>query len=205
MTDLLTVEIEPRGAIEIRSATVTDVRYPKREIELVVMPYDEMTVVEYHGRMIREICTRGAFDGVERRANRVKVNRDHDLARTCGRAVALHPSRDEGLVAELRISQTPLGDETLALAEDGVLDASAGFAVFPGGERWLENRQLRRLDKCWLGHIGLVPEPAYEGAQVLALRSSSPPAAGAERVPTPNLDLIRSWKLEEEWRSRFGD
>lgn len=205
------LDLAPRGAMEIRSAQVVEVRYPQRIIELIAMPYEELTVVEHpvgSGRLIREICSRGAYDGVERRANRVKVNRDHDLARTCGRAVALHPSREVGLVAELRIAQTPLGDETLALAEDEILDASAGFLPFPnGGEEWLEQRSLRRLHRCWLGHIALVPDPAYEGANVLALRSASESHRSPEtpRAPTPNLDLIRQWRLEESYRAQFGD
>ena len=62
---------------------------------------------------------RGAFDGIQRRPNRIKVNRDHNLERTVGKAVAFHPSRDEGLVAEVKISRTLLGDETLSLGRRG--------------------------------------------------------------------------------------
>ena len=40
-----------------------------------------------------------------------------------------------GLVAELQIAKTLLGDETLALADDRCLDASVGFGVHPDGER----------------------------------------------------------------------
>lgn len=209
MTDIDVAELDsprPLGLIELRAAQVVEVRYPERLIDIVAMPYEQVALVEYpvgSGRMIREICTRGAFDGVQRRANRVKVNRDHDLTRTVGRCRALFPSRSEGLVAEMKIASTPLGDETLALAEDGVLDASAGFLPFPGGEQWLETRSLRRLNKCWLGHIALVPDPAYEGANMLALRSS---VAGevlttlhGEPVATPNLDMVRLWDLEQRF------
>jgi HK97 family phage prohead protease len=192
----------PLGVIEVRSAQLVDVRYPQRLIDIVVMPYEQEAVVEFQGRLIREVCSRGAYDGVQRRANRVKVNRDHDITRTVGRCRALYPSRDEGLVAEIKVAATPLGDETLALAEDGVLDASAGFLPFPGGEQWLENRSLRRLVKCWLGHIAMVPDPAYEGANMLALRTATvgeilPPAP----VLTPNLDAMRLWELEHRFDS----
>ena len=71
-----------------------------------------------------ESIAQGAFDGIERRANRVRVNRDHELQRTVGRAVTFHPSREDGLVAELKIAKTELGDETLQLADEGILDAS---------------------------------------------------------------------------------
>jgi HK97 family phage prohead protease len=179
----------PAGALEIRSAQQLEVSFPRRLIELVVMPYESETVVPHEGRMIREVCSRGAFDGIERRANRVRVNRDHQAERTVGRAVAFHPSREVGLVAELRIAQTPLGDETLTLAEDGILDASAGFLPFPGGESWPE-RGLRRLSKVWLGHIAMTPDPAYLDAEVLSVRTADAPPS----TSTPRLDEVRAWR-----------
>jgi HK97 family phage prohead protease len=200
------VDVKPAGVVEVRNAPLIEVRYPQRIIELIAMPYEQLAVVEHpvgSGRLIREICSRGAYDGVQRRANRVKVNRDHEIARTVGRCLTLHPSRSEGLVAELKIAATPLGDETLALAADGILDASAGFLPFPGTEQWLENRTLRRLTKCWLGHIALTPEPAYEGANMLAMRGAvdRQPSRPATPVPTPNLDQVRLWELEQRFNS----
>jgi len=193
-----TIDERPRGELLFRAATVVGVSFPERVIEMVVMPYEEETLVERAGRMVREIITRGAFDGIERRANRIKVNRDHQTERTVGRAVALHPSREEGLVGEIRIAKTPLGDETLTLADDGILDASAGFLPFPGGEKW-ETRNRVRMLKCWLGHIALVADPAYEGARVLAVRASSPGGVELvdEPIVTPNLDAVRAWRLQE--------
>jgi len=146
--------------LEIRSAELTAVRFADRIIDLVVVPWEAPAVVPDQGRMIREVFTRGAFAGIERRANRVRVNRDHNLERTIGRALTFH-DRDEGLVAEVRIANTPLGQETLELADEGALDASAGFLPMPGGESWHERRTLRRISKAWLGHIALTPDPAY--------------------------------------------
>jgi HK97 family phage prohead protease len=193
---------EPQGELEFRSARQIGVSFPERIIELVVMPYEEETLVPYRGRMVTEVCSRGAFDGIERRANRVRVNRDHDVKRTVGRAVAFHPSREEGLVAELKIARTELGEETLVLAEEELLDASAGFLPFAGGERW-ETRARRRLTKCWLGHVALTPEPAFEGAKVLSVRAAAA-AAGEpveEPLQTPNLDRLRLAELE----ARYAD
>ena len=181
----------------IRSASLRDVSFPERTIEVVVMPYEETTLVEYEGRMVEEVVSRGAFDGIERRPNRVKVNRDHDVTRTCGRTIAFHPGREEGLVAEVKIAKTPLGDETLELAADGILDASAGFLPLPGGMRW-ETRARRRLSKLWLGHIGMTPDPAFEGARVLAVRAGDPPVDGLQ-VATPNLDLIMAQRRADEY------
>jgi HK97 family phage prohead protease len=184
----------PTGALEYRAAKQIGVSFPDRIIELIVMPYEEETVVEHQGRMVREVFSRGAFSGIERRANRIRVNRDHDVTRTVGRAVRLH-NRDDGLVAELRIAQTPLGDETLTLAHEEILDASAGFLPMADGEQW-EGRSLRRLVKAWLGHIAMTPDPAYEGAKVLAVRSqglTEPPSG----IVAPNLAAVKAWELEK--------
>ena len=35
------------------------------------MPYEQETLVERDGRMVFEVCSAGAFDGIERRANRI--------------------------------------------------------------------------------------------------------------------------------------
>jgi hypothetical protein len=62
----------------------------------------------------------------------------------------------------------------------------------PGGEHW-ETRNRVRIRKAWLGHIALVPEPAYEGARVLAVRGKGERAAP---TATPNLDSLRLAELE---------
>jgi HK97 family phage prohead protease len=196
--EMVETETRPAGPLEYRTATQIGVSFPKRTIELVVMPYEEEALVAYGDRMVTEVCSVGAFDGIERRANRVRVNRDHDLTRTVGRAVAFHPSRPDGLVAELRIAQTALGDETLQLADEEILDASAGFLPMPGGEVW-ETRSRRRLNKLWLGHIAMTPDPAYLGAGVLAVRNADTPTPADAAPPTPNLDVVRGWLLGDRY------
>jgi HK97 family phage prohead protease len=201
---------QPTGQLEYRTATMAALSYPKRTIELVVMPYETPTVADYHGRMIREIVTRGAFDGIDQRPNRVKLNRDHDVTRTCGHAVRFHPSRTEGLVAEVKVSRTPLGEETLELANDGDLGASAGFLPMRRTDGTLEEvweeRDFRRLNKVWLGHIAMTPIPAYPGAEVLTVRQQPPAAAPGLGEPpagivvaTPNLDRVRALVLEARY------
>jgi HK97 family phage prohead protease len=181
------LDLVPTGPIEVRTASTVDVSHVRRTIELVVMPYETPTSVAHHGRTVTEIVSRGAFDTIARDGGRVRVNRDHDVQRTIGRAVKFDPNRHEGLIGEVRIARTALGDESLALADDGILDVSAGFGVLSGGERW-ETHSRRRLTKLWLDHVALTPIPAYESARVLAVRN------GQSR--TPNLDRARQLLAE---------
>lgn len=197
----------PKAEIETRSATVTDVRFPERVIDLIVVPYDEIAVVEYHGRLIEESFARGAFGkGIEARASRFLVNLEHDQSKIVGRAQAIHPDRREGLVAEVRIRRGPEGDQVLDDAADLMLGASVGFASLPEHQRW-ETRSRRKIMRAFLGHIGLTWTPAYEGAGILAVRSASPlvdptletqPAA-TQRSLTPNLDSIYAERLRASY------
>lgn len=182
---------------------ITDVSWPERTLEVVAHPYNAEAIVEWQGRMVAESCDPGAYNGIQRRAERIWVCRDHDRARTVGRTRALHPERDEGLVATLQLSRTPLAEETLALASDGVLHASVGFK--PLEHSWSRDRRQVRLTKCWLQHIALTPEPAYEGADVLSVRHGDRQIAEivarvvdavcepAAPVDTPHLDEVRRW------------
>jgi phage head maturation protease len=194
------------GELEFRSSQLADVNYPKRLIELIVMPYESETSVAYRGRAITEICSRGAYAGVEQRTSQIKVNRGHLIDMAVGKTVALHPSRHEGLVAEIRISRTELGEETLILADDGILEASAGFEllrqdggrgpVYPDAEVW-ETRSRRRLNKLRLDHIAMTPDPAYPGARVLSVRSDRQPTEPAQPA-TPNRDRLEIERLRAE-------
>ena len=181
--------------IEFRAATQLGVSFPKRQIELVVMPYEQEAQVVHRGRMIREIVSRGAFEGIDATRRRITVNRGHIPDLVVGKAIAFHPSRAEGLVGELQIAKTDHGDETLALADEGLLDASAGFGVPDGGESWPE-RNLRRLSRLWLDHIAMVPDPAYQGTKVLAVRSHEEATVTTAR---PNLDVVRGWRLADRY------
>ena len=95
----------------------------------------------------------------------------------------------------MKIARTLLGDETLSLAEEEILDASAGFRPMPDGEDWNRDRTEVKITRAWLGHIGLVPEPAYEGAKVLAVRHEGERRAAT----TPNLDQVRAWLMADRY------
>jgi HK97 family phage prohead protease len=197
----------PEGALRFRSGTQLGVSFPKRLIELVVSPYEEPTLVEYRGRMISETIARGAYNGIQRRARSSKpvhANRDHDVTRPVGKVIAFHPSREEGLVAEVKVSRGPLGDETLDMCDDGVLGISAGYrpkSPEHENEKW-EGRNRVRILKAWLGHVAFTAVPAYEGAKVLSVRNADEHNAElveGEQVVTPNLDIVRGWLLTDRF------
>ncbi|HEY7823027.1 MAG TPA: hypothetical protein VIG24_09350, partial [Acidimicrobiia bacterium] len=101
---------KPRAPIEFREATIAGVNFAQRIAELIVVPYEEEALVEYRGELWEESFMRGSFDGLEKRPGRVRANRGHDFNRTVGKAIKHWPSRDEGLVSEIRIAPTDLGD-----------------------------------------------------------------------------------------------
>lgn len=170
MTDE-TTELPQRGPLEVRAVAETlDVDFPERRIRLIVMPYNQQAVVAYRGRPILETCQPGAFEGIEKRHRAPRAFRDHDRRAVFGHAAAFDGTDQRGLIADIEVSPTPLGDETLTLAQAGDLDASAGFNVLRDGERWTSDRQQRTLTKLWLDHIALTADPAYPGAHVLDVR-----------------------------------
>jgi phage head maturation protease len=201
--------------IEVRNAQVADVSYPKRTVTVLVMPYETPAeITTRSGRHFTEIVSKGAYDGVQRR-NNIRANRDHDWSKLAGKVTALYPDRDEGLVADVRMFKTPLGEETLELcAEDG-LAASAGFGLMREGgnsgpvkadaEQWTNNRTVRRLNSVWLDHVAFVPDPAHE-TQVLDVRRVDQQAEMLV-VATPNLDRLQHdrWRAElEALNARWG-
>jgi HK97 family phage prohead protease len=196
-----------------QSTELIGVSFPQRTIELVVIPYDVEADVPHPtnptGPRVTEVISRGAFDGVERRPNRIKANREHDEKLTFGRALALYPSRENGLVARISVAKTPLGDETLELADHGDLEASAQFRASTSDFSW-ETRRRYRVLKAWLRHIGLVADGAYgENASVLAVRATPagppPPVAPAPARPRLQaLALQEALAREAEMNARWG-
>lgn len=185
--------------IEFRAAGLGEVKPAKRLIEVVAVPYDQPTQapVPYRGELWTEVFERGSFDGIETRQGEVRVNRDHDRTRTVGKVLTFWPSRTEGLVSEVRVAKTPLGDETLALAEEDMLSASVGFAVKKGSDQVLDVRSMmRRIKRAFLDHLSFVESPAYAGASVVDVRQPAEPtlAAGLPRLVTPQLDELLEWQ-----------
>lgn len=171
-------------------ATLSDVDVKQRIIELIAVPWDEEATVPWRGEMWREVFRRGAFDGIEDHAGRIRVNREHVRGDTVGKAVNLDPSAPVGLLARVKIAQTLRGDETLQLAAEDMLSASIGYFVKEPRDVTINKRtKMREVVRAFLDHLGLVESPAYVGAQVLAVREAPSGLAVAE-TPLPSTPVL---------------
>jgi HK97 family phage prohead protease len=196
--------------IILRNSTLTDVDHKQRLIDLIAVPYDQETEVLWRGELWNEVFDRGAFTGIEDHAGRVRVNREHVVGDTVGKVVAFDSSHPDGLMARVKIAQTPRGDETLALAEEDMISASVGYRVKNPSDVSLNKRtRVRRVLKGFLDHLAMVEAPAYVGAGVLAVREESSGLAVAESPlpPTPMLDELRDdeafqWAAERLLRTQ---
>jgi phage head maturation protease len=188
---------ENRPPLEVRNTSeVTGVDVKQRIIEVIAVPYGQEAPVPYRGDMWLESFERGAFDGIETRANPVLVNREHKKGDTVGKVLQWWPERTEGLVAEVRIARTARGDETLALAEEGMIRASIGFGVRLRDQVLDRATMKRRIHKAFVDHLGLVEDPAYTGAEVLAVRGSEFDTLAADLPPIvarPAVDELAAW------------
>lgn len=181
-----------RAPIEHRYAgvKVDGVDFAQRLVTVVAVPYEQPALVEYRSELWNELFERGSLDGAVTAPHRVRANRDHNKSRTIGKVNRFWPERPEGLVAEVLIAKTALGDETLALADDDCLSPSVGFGVRPSGQVLDRKTMTRRIKNAYLDHLSFVESPAYIGAQVLSVRDDAASGEAAKLAPirTPLLD-----------------
>lgn len=185
---------DKRPVLELRNAAIAEVKFPERIITLVAVPYDKSTLVTFRGRVWEESFARSAFNGIEERAGRVRVNREHRKGNTVGKAIRFAPDSEEGLVTDLKIAETPAGDESLALAAEDMISSSVGFGV-RGSDQELDPRPeppRRYIRRAFLDHIALVEDPAYDDAGVLAVRSD-PEFVNAATLPPLKTPVLDEW------------
>jgi HK97 family phage prohead protease len=145
--------------------------FKERLIDLIAVPWGQVARVFWRGELWDEVIEPGAFDGVESRAGRVRVNREHLKGDTVGKVVEFDPSDKRGLFARIRIAETARGEETLRLAAEDMISASIGYkANKPSDVVLNKEAKMRRVKSAFLDHVGMVEDPAFEGAQVLAVR-----------------------------------
>jgi phage head maturation protease len=179
----------PMAPVEFRDASVAGVNFDKRIIELIAVPYEEPALIEYRGDLWHESFDRGSFDGIETRQDQIRANRNHDKTMTVGKVIRWWPTRSEGLISEVRVAPTVLGDETLTLADEDMLSPSVGFAVRGRDQVLDKSTMTRRIRKAFIDHLSFVESPAYPGAKVVAVRDRT----GIDDRPalhTPDLDEL---------------
>lgn len=190
---------DKRPVLELRNATLAEVRFPERTITLLAVPYETPTPddkpVLYRGKLYRELFRRGAFNGVEQRSEKIRVNREHVKGDTVGKVTRLDPESVEGLVTEIRVVASPRGDETLALAAEDMISPSVGFGVRNSDQdfdRTTSPFPTRYVRRAFLDHIALVEDPAYTRAEVLSVRDAGDFVNAAD-LPQLNTPLLDEW------------
>lgn len=179
----------PRAPIETREAVLDKVNCDQRIITVIAAPYGQAATVEYRGELWQEIFERTAWQSLRTvHPGKVRANRMHDRGKTVGKAIKFWPDRDEGLVADIKIANTPLGEETLELAKDDCLSMSVGFGVLPKNQRLERRTMTRHIVQAYLDHLAFVESPAYENADILSVRDDGLLMPLAPRVATPDLD-----------------
>lgn len=177
-------EAAPVGGKHFRSAAIEDIAFGKREITLIAVPYNvEAVVPDWRPRATREKFMGGSFDGIESRTKNITLNRDHAPQRVIGVAKGFNTRDAKGLISTFKVSNTPLGDESLQLAADGVLHASIEFRARTQDMAIKDG--VMTFYRAFLEHVGLTPIPAYEGADIINVRTGQSVAES----PTPNLDI----------------
>jgi len=193
-----------------RSTTFSDVRFKDRLITVAAAPYNSPSDITFDRSGDgtgdwTEIFSPGLFAGVEAAPHRIRVNREHDVNRTVGK-VAGFIDTPEALVTQVKIARTPLGDETLTLADEECLSASVCFGVPPGGHRLERSARTRRINRAIMRHLSFVEDPAYKAAQVLSVRSDLQAFVGDDVSPTPILDAeIEAMADIMAWTKRYFD
>ena len=155
------------------------VRADQRTIVGLAVPWGEVVEVRDGpgGPAYRESFQQGAFTRtLAERGDRVKALVQHNRQLLpVGRATRLTET-GRGLEVELRLSRTALADEVLALVADGALDSlSIGFVPVTGGDQWNRSRDTVTRTEVALREVSVVPDGAYPGARIEALRSANPP------------------------------
>jgi uncharacterized protein len=165
-------------SIEVRTSPIAlELREDGRTLSGTVMPYN----VEARIGSFTETFRPGAFADADPTQIPLLAVHDHESL-PIGRATSLTDG-PVGLDAELRVSQTRLGDEVLELVRDGAATGlSVGFT--PIEDAWNATRSRVERIKAKLVEISITAFPAYQDARILAVRSD-------EVLRTPRLTVAR--------------
>ena len=105
-------------------------------------------------------------------------------------------------MADVRVAKTPLGDETLALADEDCLSGSIGFSIVGNGQHLERRTMTRRITSAYLDHLAFVESPTYADARVLSVREETGLPEPLPPLKVPNLDAtIAEMRNILEWSS----
>ncbi len=120
--------------------------------------------------LVNDVVTRGAYKNTLARVGKIKAMRDHKHPI----GTLSHAEEDStGLFVRKAISDTPLGQETVTLVEDGVLDAmSIGYETVKSNyELHTDGQRARMLKELKLREVSIVTFPANEAALITGVKS----------------------------------
>lgn len=139
--------------VEVRAAKTED-----RIVEGIAVPYNETANIGY----FKERMAPGSVT----LADTVQLKYEHD--KVIGKVLD-GKETPEGFLIRARISETPLGEEVYTLVKDGAINKfSIGFQAV--ADKVGADNTITRTSVL-VREVSLVPQPAYEGASVLSVRS----------------------------------
>jgi len=197
--------------VEMRSAaTLNGVDFGERIITVLAMPYESPAPVMFQRAVWNEVFSRSAFHGFDPAKRRVPATAclkvpapDHAGGQIVGRVIKTYPENQEGFVADLKISETSIGEDVLKLAKDDALSISVGFMMKNRLDETLDrNTQTRRINRAFLDHIALVGQPAYGGTKVMAMRAEGTPDPNPSA--TPGIDDFQNDPIFQFFNDRMN-
>ncbi len=202
MSEEVQEELAATGGREVlvRTFAVEQQSLDGRTLTVRIVPFDETATVADPPdfRPYQEQFVRGAFKAQENVAHRIRLRAVHDpevletgkraspVASVVGKGVSLRET-DRGYEGEFRFLNTPEADTALELTREGGYDGvSAEFVALRSVRT--KTGIMQRV-KAHLDSVALALQPAYSGAEILALREGV--VEDEEMmVPPPDLDLL---------------
>lgn len=174
--------------VELRLAEGED----GRTVEGVAVPYNEISDLTAHGsERFAPGSMKRTVDRWTRSKRQMPLLRGHDQDKPIGKVTGFTDT-PEGLLVVARLADTALGREAAQEVREGMLDAfSIGFRAV----RHERVGGVREVREAAVHELSLVPLPAYQGAEVLAVRSQGFNPAEIVVPDMPNITAIRDWRI----------
>ncbi len=202
IADRVTEIQQQQREVLVRTFAVEPQNLDGRTLTVRVVPFGETATVADPPdfRPYQEEFVRGAFKAQESAAHRIRLRAVHDpevletgkraspMASVVGKGVSLRET-DAGYDADFRFLNTPDADTALELTREGGFDGvSAEFIAIRSVRT--KTGIMQRV-KAHLDSVSLALQPAYSGAEILALREGTSIVEDEEMLPPgPDLQLL---------------